>query len=50
MGEIDLTAVASALTSADYHATGVRVRNLPIRMEDLIVQEQELLEVIFPAS
>ena len=37
IGEIGLTGVASALTSAAYHATGVRVRNLPIRMEDLIV-------------
>jgi xanthine dehydrogenase YagR molybdenum-binding subunit len=37
IGEIGLTGVASALTSATYHATGVRVRNLPIRMEDLIV-------------
>jgi len=43
VGEIGFAAVASALTSATYHATGVRVRNLPIRMEDLIVQEQELL-------
>jgi xanthine dehydrogenase YagR molybdenum-binding subunit len=37
IGEIGLTGVASALTSATYHATGVRVRNLPIRREDLIV-------------
>ena len=37
IGEIGLTGVASALTSAVYHASGVRVRNLPIRMEDLIV-------------
>jgi len=37
IGEIGLTGVASALTSAVYHASGVRVRNFPIRMEDLIV-------------
>jgi xanthine dehydrogenase YagR molybdenum-binding subunit len=37
IGEIGLTGVASAITSATYHATAVRVRNLPIRMEDLIV-------------
>jgi xanthine dehydrogenase YagR molybdenum-binding subunit len=37
IGEIGLTGVASATTSATYHATGVRVRNIPIRIEDLIV-------------
>jgi|HubBroStandDraft_4_1064222.scaffolds.fasta_scaffold00844_11 xanthine dehydrogenase YagR molybdenum-binding subunit len=37
VGEIGLTGVASALTSAVYHATGVRVRDLPIRMEQLLV-------------
>ena len=36
IGEIGLTGVASALASAVYHATGIRVRNLPIRMEDLL--------------
>jgi xanthine dehydrogenase YagR molybdenum-binding subunit len=36
IGEIGLTGVASALASAAYHATGVRVRNLPIRIEDLL--------------
>ncbi len=36
IGEIGLTGVASALTSAVYHAAGVRVRKLPIRIEDLL--------------
>jgi xanthine dehydrogenase YagR molybdenum-binding subunit len=36
VGEIGLTGVASALTSAVYHATGVRVRDLPIRIEHLL--------------
>ena len=36
IGEIGLTGVASALTSAVYHATGVRVRDLPIRIEDVL--------------
>ncbi|MGB8885995.1 MAG: xanthine dehydrogenase family protein molybdopterin-binding subunit [Candidatus Korobacteraceae bacterium] len=36
IGEIGLTGVASALASAVYHATGVRVRNLPIRIEDVL--------------
>lgn len=36
IGEIGLTGCASALTSATYHATGVRVRELPIRIEQLL--------------
>ncbi|MBX6359082.1 MAG: xanthine dehydrogenase family protein molybdopterin-binding subunit [Acidobacterium ailaaui] len=36
VGEIGLAGVASALTMAVYHATGVRVRNLPVRIEDLL--------------
>jgi xanthine dehydrogenase YagR molybdenum-binding subunit len=37
IGEIGLTGCASALTMATYHATGVRVRQLPIRIEKLMV-------------
>lgn len=36
IGEIGLTGCASALTSATYHATGVRIRELPIRVEKLM--------------
>jgi xanthine dehydrogenase YagR molybdenum-binding subunit len=36
IGEIGLTGCAPALTSATYHATGVRVRDLPIRIEKLL--------------
>ena len=36
IGEIGITGVASALAMATYHATGVRVRELPIRIEDLL--------------
>lgn len=36
IGEIGLTGCASAIASATYHATGVRVRELPIRMEKLM--------------
>jgi xanthine dehydrogenase YagR molybdenum-binding subunit len=39
IGEIGLTGVASALTMATYHATGVRVRELPIRIEKLITNQ-----------
>jgi len=36
IGEIGLAGIAAAITSAVYHATGVRVRELPIRIEDLL--------------
>lgn len=36
IGEIGLTGCASALASAAYHATDVRVRELPIRIEKLM--------------
>ncbi len=36
VGEIGLAGVAAALSNAVYHATGVRVRDLPIKIEDLL--------------
>ncbi len=36
VGEIGMAGVAPAITSAVYHATGVRVRQLPVRIEDLL--------------
>jgi xanthine dehydrogenase YagR molybdenum-binding subunit len=36
VGEIGLAGIAPAITSAVYHATGVRVRKLPVRIEDLL--------------
>lgn len=36
IGEIGLAGIAPAITAAVYHATGVRVRQLPVRIEDLI--------------
>ena len=35
-GEIGLAGVAAAITAAVHHATGVRVRELPVRVEDLL--------------
>jgi xanthine dehydrogenase YagR molybdenum-binding subunit len=40
VGEIGLAGVAAAITNATYHATGVRVRELPIRLETLMQQEK----------
>lgn len=37
IGEIGLAGIASAIANAVYHATGKRVRKLPIRIEDLLV-------------
>ncbi|MEN3368405.1 MAG: xanthine dehydrogenase YagR molybdenum-binding subunit [Verrucomicrobiota bacterium] len=36
IGEIGLAGVAAAITAATHHATGVRVRELPITIEDLL--------------
>jgi xanthine dehydrogenase YagR molybdenum-binding subunit len=36
IGEIGMAGVAPAITSAVHHATGVRVRELPVRIEDLL--------------
>ena len=36
LGEIALVGMAPAIANAVYHATGVRVRTLPIRIEDVL--------------
>lgn len=36
LGEIGLAGTAAAITSAIYHATGVRIRHLPAKIEDLL--------------
>ncbi|HXW60440.1 MAG TPA: molybdopterin cofactor-binding domain-containing protein, partial [Myxococcota bacterium] len=36
IGEIGLAGIAAAITGAVYHATGVRVRKLPVRIENLL--------------
>lgn len=41
IGEIGLAGVAPAITAAVYHATGVRVRELPVRIEDLLASASE---------
>jgi xanthine dehydrogenase YagR molybdenum-binding subunit len=37
IGELPMVGVAAAVANAVYHATGVRVRKLPVRIEDLLV-------------
>jgi xanthine dehydrogenase YagR molybdenum-binding subunit len=39
VGEIGMAGIAPAITNAVYHATGVRVRNLPVRIEDLLATQ-----------
>jgi len=36
IGELPMVGVAAAVANAVYHATGVRVRDLPIRVEDVL--------------
>ncbi len=43
IGEIGMAGVAPAITEAVYHSTGVRVRELPVRIEDLL--KSTVLEV-----
>ncbi len=37
IGEIGLAGIAAAIMAAVHHATGVRVRELPVKIEDLLV-------------
>jgi xanthine dehydrogenase YagR molybdenum-binding subunit len=37
VGEIAITGTAGAIANAVWHATGVRVRRFPIRVEDLLM-------------
>ena len=37
IGEISLAGIAAAITAAVHHATGVRVRELPVKIEDLLM-------------
>jgi xanthine dehydrogenase YagR molybdenum-binding subunit len=42
VGEIGLAGIAAAITNAVHHATGVRVRELPVRIEDLLAAPAQL--------
>jgi xanthine dehydrogenase YagR molybdenum-binding subunit len=36
VGEIGITGVAAAIANAAHHATGVRVRRLPLTLDDFV--------------
>ena len=36
IGEVGITGTAAAITNAVYHATGIRVRDLPVRLDKLL--------------
>ena len=36
IGEVGIVGTAAAIASAVYHATGIRVRDLPIRLDKLL--------------
>jgi xanthine dehydrogenase YagR molybdenum-binding subunit len=38
IGEIGITGVPAALANAVYHATGTRIRDLPITLDKLLTQ------------
>jgi xanthine dehydrogenase YagR molybdenum-binding subunit len=38
IGELPMVGVAAAIANAVYHATGVRVRKVPIRIEDVLTE------------
>jgi xanthine dehydrogenase YagR molybdenum-binding subunit len=40
VGEIGITGSAGAVTNAVWHATGIRVRRFPIRVDDLVLRFQ----------
>ncbi|PWR14732.1 xanthine dehydrogenase [Micromonospora sicca] len=41
LGEIGIVGAAAAITSAVHHATGVRVRDLPVRLDKLLEEQAE---------
>jgi xanthine dehydrogenase YagR molybdenum-binding subunit len=45
VGEIGLAGIAAAITNAVYHATGIRVRSLPVRIEDLLIPASKTVNV-----
>lgn len=44
LGEIGITGVAAAIANAIYHATGRRIRDLPIKLDKLMMPNEQLLD------
>ncbi len=44
LGEIGITGVAAAIANAIYHATGRRIRELPIKLDKLMMPNEQLLD------
>jgi xanthine dehydrogenase YagR molybdenum-binding subunit len=40
-----LAGIAAAITNAVYHAAGIRVRDLPVRIEDLLAPSSSHMNV-----
>lgn len=45
MGELGTTGMNAAVANAVFHATGIRVRDLPIRIEKLLTAAAQLSKV-----
>ena len=50
VGELAITGMAAAIANAVYHATGTRVRSLPISIEKVLGQESGSSLVAIAAS
>lgn len=46
IGEIGLAGMAAAITDAVHHATGVRVRELPVKIEHLLTAQPGLFRPV----
>ena len=44
LGEIGITGMAAAIANAIYHATGKRIRELPIKLDKLMMPDDQLLD------
>ena len=42
LGEVGMTGVAAAIANAVFHATGKRIRHLPIRLDALVDGEEAI--------
>ena len=50
VGELAITGMAAAIANAVYHATGLRVRSLPISIEKVLEHESSILRSSSPVA